>query len=103
MASGTVCQCQRFSLDVFFVPHFVVSIEEMAAREQFISDHGGFLPGDLCPFVPDLPAKWAIECDGDEGAVSLTASVVMEVSFFLLYRSVKFTCYPHRRRRTLAS
>jgi len=60
--------------------------EEMAARERFIADHGGFLPDDLCPYVPDLPTKWVIECDGVDGTVSLTASVVMEAKKNLGFR-----------------
>ncbi|KAF8312517.1 hypothetical protein DL93DRAFT_2059880 [Clavulina sp. PMI_390] len=54
--------------------------EESEARQRFINDHGGFLPDDLCPYIPDQPLNYIIDWQGSEGAVTLDEDIVADVS-----------------------
>lgn len=58
----------------------MVRLDEVVYRDQFIAEHGNFLPDDLCPFVADRPDRWEVQAIGDETLPHIQESVLNDVS-----------------------
>ncbi|KAG8962315.1 autophagy protein 17 [Tulasnella sp. 425] len=52
--------------------------DEIVLRESFILQHGQVLPDDLCPFVQDLPVRWAVEVIGEETLPDIQESTLID-------------------------
>ncbi|KAG8988637.1 autophagy protein 17 [Tulasnella sp. 427] len=52
--------------------------DEIVHRENFILEHGQVLPDDLCPFVQDLPVRWAVDVIGEETLPDIQESVLVD-------------------------
>ncbi|KAG8895177.1 autophagy protein 17, partial [Tulasnella sp. 408] len=56
----------------------VHSQDEIVLRENFILEHGQVLPDDLCPFVQDLPVRWAVDIIGEETLPDIQESILVD-------------------------
>ncbi|KAG9047966.1 autophagy protein 17 [Tulasnella sp. UAMH 9824] len=52
--------------------------DEIVLRENFILEHGQVLPDDLCPFVQDLPVRWAVDIIGEETLPDIQESILVD-------------------------
>ncbi|KIO18544.1 hypothetical protein M407DRAFT_31798 [Tulasnella calospora MUT 4182] len=52
--------------------------DEIVLREGFVLEHGQVLPDDLCPFVQDLPVRYAVDVIGEETLPDIQESILVD-------------------------